>query len=309
MNRHLPIMIALGVGSAVLYAAALSGSPVGVILAYLAQLPLFAAGLSLGLAGGLIAAGVATAALALFGGLAPGIVFAVTTALPAAVFIALALRKRTWTDGQEYWYPAGHLVRAMAVWSVALLIGAAVAANIFGDGFQAQVKALIESLSASVAEITGQAVAPGAVDRITLFLPGITGWSWMAMVTINGLLAQAIVKRFRKNVRPSFRMSEVEIPVSWCAMFAASAAAGTILPSDIGYTSANLAVMIAYPLFLQGLSVIHAAFSYWNVPTVGYVAFYVVVVVLSWLMFLLVAIGLAEPLIKLRGRLTRPGNT
>ena len=83
----------------------------------------------------------------------------------------------------------------------------------------------------------------------------------------------------------------------------------SLLPADIGFTVANLAIVLAYPLLLQGLSVVHTAMASYGAWTIGYVAFYVVMIFFGWLSLAVVALGMAEPVLKLRERLMRPKST
>ncbi len=309
MNRQLPIIIAIGLSSAVLYASALNGIAVGVLMTYLAQLPLFIAGLAMGIKATAVAGTAGIIALAIIGGHEPGLIYALTTALPVTILVTLALRKRLWTDGQEDWYPPGKLLQGAAVWGGVLLVLAAIVFGSFGNGFHASVAAFVGSLSEGFRQATGQNAPPDALAGIADILPAIGALSWMLMATVNGLLAQMLVTRFGKNLRPGLHMDEIHVPLTWAGLIAAAAALKYVLPGDLGYTMANLAVVLAYPLLFQGLSVVHAAMASVGAWTIGYVAFYVTMLFFGWLALPVVALGLAEPVLKLRERLMRPNNT
>jgi hypothetical protein len=309
MNRQLPIIIAIGLSSAVLYASALSGVAIGLLVTYLAQLPLFVIGLSLGVRAAALAGGAGMIALTVIGGTMPGLLYALSTALPVALLVGLALRKRVWTDGIEYWYPPGNLLLGTAAWCAILVIIAAVVLGVFGIGFQASVASFVSGISEVIAQGTGQSAPAAAIEGMAGVLPGITAWSWMLMATINGLLAQALVTRMGKNLRPGMRMADVNVPLTWASMFGVSVALAFVLPADIGFTVANLAIVLAYPLLLQGLSVVHTAMASYGAWTIGYVAFYVVMIFFGWLSLAVVALGMAEPVLKLRERLMRPKST
>jgi len=85
---------ALGALSAALYLAVLTGSPGALILAYLAQLPLFAAGLWLGVASAAAAAVTASAALLAAAGLLAAASFAGLYAAPVVLLVRQALLAR-----------------------------------------------------------------------------------------------------------------------------------------------------------------------------------------------------------------------
>lgn len=302
-------MIAFGLASALLYASALSGLSIGLLVTYLSQLPLFVAGLWMGARAAAIAGSVAILAIAFFGGVTPGVLFALATATPVAFLVTLALRKRTWTDGRDYWYPPGNLLRAAALWCSALLVLAAIGLAVFADGISAAVTAFVARIGDVVEQVTGEQVMPGAFEQLAGVLPGVTAWTWMLMTTLNGLLAQQIVRRAGRNIRPTPGMNEIAVPLSWAAAFGMAVAVSYVLTGDLQFVTANLAIILAYPLLLQGLSVVHAALASFGAWTAGYVAFYAVLIVFGWLALAIVALGMAEPVLKLRERLPRPKNT
>ena len=309
MTRQLPIIIALGLASAVLYASALSGIAAGLLITYLAQLPLFIAGLSMGAPAAAVAGGAGFAALVVIGGTMPGLLFALSTAVPVTILTGLALRKRTWTDGKDYWYPAGNLLRGTSLWCILLLVAATAGFALTGDGISAAVAAFVDHINRMIQQATGQASVSTVIDQLAYVLPGITAWSWMLMATVNGLLAQAIVKRAGRNLRPSMSLAEIDIPLSWASFFGVAVAVSYVLPGDLGFMTANLAMILAYPLLLQGVSVVHAALAGFGAWTAGYIAFYVMLILFGWLALAVVALGMAEPVFKLRERLARPRNT
>jgi hypothetical protein len=309
MLRQLPLALALGLSSAVLYAAALSGSPIGIFLAYLAVLPLFAVGLSMGLAPLAVAAASAAVGIAAFGGLMPGLLYGLSHALPAVVLVVLALRSVTWSDGQVYWYPPGRLVQALALWGVGVVVLLGLGLSLFGAGFESSVVAFIEAM-ADAFQSQGQPILNAdAAAGVAVLLPGIVAWSWMVMVTLNGLAAQGVLRRSGRALRPSPRLAEVVVGPAWVAGFGVCAIAGVAIPGDLGFGAVNLAIILAFPLFFQGLSVVHTLLAHWRIGTLGVGLFYVLMVLLSWTALAVVALGLAEPLVRLRARLAGPQNT
>ena len=309
MLRQLPLALALGLSSAVLYAAALSGSPLGIFLAYLAVLPLFTAGLSMGMTPLVIAAASAAVGIGLFGGLMPSLPYGLSHALPAVLLVRLAMQSMTWNDGKVYWYPPGRLVQALTLWCGSVLVLTGLGLSLFGSGFEDSVVALIRAM-ADAFKSQGQPILNAdAAAGVAVMLPGIIAWSWMVMVTLNGLAAQAVLRRGGRNLRPSPRLAEVVVGPAWVAGFGVCAIEGVAIPGDLGFGAVNLAIIMAYPLFFQGLSVMHALFAHWGIGTFGVGLFYVLMVLLSWTALAVVALGLAEPLVRLRARLAGPQNT
>ncbi len=97
---------ALGAG---LYLTVLTGSPGAMILVYLAQLPLFAAGLWLGIGAAAMAALTASAVLLAAGGVIAAALFAGLYAAPVVLLVRQALLARNGPEGALEWYPPGLL--------------------------------------------------------------------------------------------------------------------------------------------------------------------------------------------------------
>src|SRR5712691_10308188 len=103
------VAIACGSAGACLYLAAMLGTPGGLILVYMTQLPLFIAGLWLGT--GAVALAGSTAALVLLAAsdLLAAAIFAAINAVPVGLLVRQALLARRGSDGTVVWYPPGLL--------------------------------------------------------------------------------------------------------------------------------------------------------------------------------------------------------
>src|SRR4051812_29875538 len=117
--------IASGLVAALLYLSVLTGSLGALILVYLVQLPLFAAGLSLGVKAALFAGGTATLVTGLTSGTLSGTLFFVAEVAPAMLLIHQALRWRGDETGAIAWCPPDRLVLWLTgIGAVALVAGA-----------------------------------------------------------------------------------------------------------------------------------------------------------------------------------------
>ena len=114
MSRTAFLAAGAGVASALLYLSILAGSPGAVILAYLSSLPLFVAGLSLGVAPLLIAAATGTVVTGVGDEILSAAMYAGLTAGPVVWIVHLALLSRQ-GSGTVDWYPAGRLVTWLSV--------------------------------------------------------------------------------------------------------------------------------------------------------------------------------------------------
>jgi hypothetical protein len=303
MPSYLPFALVAGLGSAVLYAAALDGSMVGIVLAYTAMLPLFLIGLSFGNRAIVVAATAASIAIVLFGGIVPGLIFGVSHGLPTCAVTILALHNRKWTDGNLYWYPAGRLLMALSLWSGALIAIVGFAFWLFASGFADGVEQFLQAMAQTFAQAGNVTVNSSAFEQVTIVLPGVVALSWMLMATVNGLLAQTVLRRLGKNLRPSLRLAEVKISGPWIGTFVVSVLGGLLIPGDVGFSATNIAIVMAYPLFLQGLSVIHSVIHHWGGGPLAVGLFYALLIFMGWLALAVVALGLAEPVVRLRTRI------
>lgn len=309
MLRQIPLALAAGLGSAVLYATALGGSFVGILLAYLAMLPLFVVGLSLGWLTVAFAAGGAVLAVAIFGGLYPALIYAVSHAAPCLFFTGLALRNRVWDDGQTYWYPEGRLLIAAALWCTGLIVTGGAMLALFGRGFEDSIVAMLEAMVSAFDTQDGAVMQPMAMADMAIVLPGLIAWSWMIMATLNGLIGQIIARKLGKALRPSLRLSGVRVGQRWIGLFAVTVLIALIAPGDLGFGAVNIALVLAYPLFFQGLGVVHSLLNYWGAGAFGIGIFYALLLFLGWLAVIVIAIGLVEPLVNLRTRFAGRRNT
>jgi hypothetical protein len=111
MSRLSPVAAGAGLGIAagLMYIGIALGTPGALILVYLTQLPLFAAGLWLG-AGAAVTAGITgSLVLLIVSDLFGAALFAALNAVPVALLVRQALLALKRTDGTYSWYPPGLL--------------------------------------------------------------------------------------------------------------------------------------------------------------------------------------------------------
>src|SRR5436305_6723628 len=101
--------IGCGLAGACLYLALLLGSPGALILVYMTQLPLFLAGLWLGVGAAAIAGLSACLVMLAVGDVTAAVLFAALNAGPVILLVRQALLARQGPDGHVVWYPPGLL--------------------------------------------------------------------------------------------------------------------------------------------------------------------------------------------------------
>ncbi len=297
-----------GVASAGLYLAVGLGSFGALILAYLAQLPLFAIGLGAGFNAAVVASFIGLAIIAFTLPIAAAGLFALTTAAPVLVLTNRALQSRAAGDGATEWYPVGYLVAILNALALILLAAGALILSGRDGGMTGAGRELLAEMVRGFAR--GPGGADGAADMIVnspvaSLLPAMVLISWQFMVVVNGLLAQGVLARFGANIRPGESFAELYLP-RWLTVVLAAAVLAALLPGQVGGFGRNATIVALVPFFLLGLSVIHAVSKRW--PGRGFVLLgvYLMLIAAAWPAAIVAAIGVFEPWTQLRARFARP---
>jgi hypothetical protein len=282
------------------YLLSLSGSSSSLILVYLAQLPLFLAGLW----GGVNAAALAGLAasivlLAASDILAVGL-FAALIVVPVVLLVRQALLARPTPDGGTEWYPPGLL----AAWLTGLgIAGMAGALILFGgpDNMQASVRAaLAPALDRLFEEDTPD--RNQLAGLLAMIMPGVVAASWMVMTLTNGTLAQGLLARFGANWRPSPDIAALSLPL-WIPASLVLSAAATAFGGTSRFLGINVMIALAVPFCFAGLAVLHAMARRLPRPAVLLVGFYMLAGLFGWPLLLAVLLGLLDASLGVRRRL------
>ena len=312
MSRAVIFALGCGLLSAVLYASALVGAAGSLLLVFLVQLPLFVCGLSKeeGWIGAALAGAAGTAAMVLAGGPWAAGNFALAEAAPAILLSQRAGLRRPRPDGSVEWYPAGGLILWLTLYALAVLGGFMLLYLAAEGGLEGELRrglaALLASLELSISP-EGQAV----VDAFVAIMPGLAGATWLLITLGNATLAQALLQRFRRNLRPGPELASIAFPAWLGLLLGASALLALLGPGSLGFAGRNFCFVLTIPYFFSGLACIHVALTRWQSgprPVVLiYIALALVVIILSWLAVMAIAaVGVLDQLCGLRRRLARP---
>jgi hypothetical protein len=296
MGKAIAIAVAGGAASALLImtlpAMGLGGA---VVVTFLAPLPILLVGMSLRLPGALIAAGTAAVLVAAgTGRVSGGLMLLVLYGLPAALAVRQALLHRSDGRGHVEWYPPG-LVLLWIVGYGVVGLALAVALTLGQPGGLEGV--LSEELAATAEAMPpdmGQALRQVGTDQLARSLPGLGLIFWALQIMANIWLAQAVLARFGRNVRPHFDIAEIDLP-GWLAM--ALAASGVVAalapPGMIGFIALNLALALGFCFFMAGLAVIHALVRAKPFKPLALTAVYLSLL-LSWPALVIAGLGVVE---------------
>lgn len=304
MSRRVVIAVAGGALSAILYLIVALGSPGAFILAYLAQLPLFLVGLSLGLAPAAIASATGTLVVLAATSLTSAALYVVLTAGAAALVVRQALLNRPGAQGGVEWYPAGLLIAWLTLAGLVLLGIAALYALQAEGGLQGLVRERLTAVFNALAPGQEAEVAPAA-DLIARVLPGVTIVSWIVMLVVNAALAQGLLVRLGRALRPSPVLAEIWLP-RWPAYALIAAIACALLPGEPGMLGQNAAIILAVPFLFLGLGVCHALAGRASARLLLLFLLYMILVLFGWPVLIVAAIGFIEQWVGLRRRFARP---
>jgi hypothetical protein len=299
MSQALGIAVLAGVLSSGMFLAMLSGVPSLMLLAYFVQLPLLFAGLTMGFAASMIAIGAALLVSGLIAGLIAAAIYLVVQALPTLVVVRQALLARE-RDGQTEWYPPGLLLAQLAVIAALAIVLAFLAALSHPGGLQGMIEQFVTEAWREL-EAAGAAPVPAPqLEGILFVLPSLMASSWLVMVVVNTVLAQAIAVRLGWNRRPTPALAGLELPWWLWPPIGLAAACAVLGGAGLGFLGSSVLVVLLAPYAFLGLAVIHKFADRWTHRGLALGAIYAGIVILGWPVLAVLALGLVEDWAQLR---------
>jgi hypothetical protein len=266
------VLIGLGAGAAaaLLFASAMSGAGLAVMLSILAPLPIMIAAMGWSHWAGLTAAVVAAAMLGAVSGIFAFVTFLAAAGLPAWWLGYLALLGRPVANGgatHMEWYPPGRLV----LWA-AVLGGVVASWTLVGlGGDEATVRSSLRSALEGVLRLQsglspdeplrlpGIGNADRVIDLLVVMVPPLMAVS-AAITQIGNLwLAGRVVKLSDRLRRPWPDLAALSFPSPVVALFAAAAAGALLLPDLPGLVAGMFAATLAVAFAILGFAVMHVA--------------------------------------------------
>ena len=306
MDRVLRFAIAGGLASALLQMSGVQGLA-GSFLFTFAQLPLFLVGLSSGATAILIAGAVGTLATAVLAGPAGALIYVLVTAAGPLLLTRRALLARSTEQGTD-WMPAGELLVWLAGIAAIYLVAAMLAfASSEGGLLGVLTVFLIEALGQlqgqfpDILNLDAGITLEDVANEIGPLIPAALLVWWMSLVIANGAIAQGILVRSGRNLRPSPHFESLTLP-NWLAGALMASLVMSIMGGTPGFIGGTLAAMVLMVYFILGLAVVHAMSRAWNARGLALTGFYFVLVVFGWLMLLVAVLGLFEQWTGLRAR-------
>ncbi len=309
MTRFWFLAAGAGALSGLLYGIPPAGLLAGMAVAVLVPVPLFLAGLGLGAAAAIAAGAAGMVVVLVLHGLLPTAIYAAVTAIPAAVLCRQAMLSRDDGEGLE-WYPSGLLVGWLTGIGLVLALPTTAMMSLASvqELFDVNLRAFAEHFAAGNADVTADQMAELLAPAKRL-APAVSTIGWTLLLLAGGAIAQAILVRSGRNLRPTPGFLDMELP-GWIPVAAALAIVGAMsLPDPVGAYALSASFAAAFPFLLQGLAVVHAFSRKVGGGFALLAIFYVLVVFQGWPMLLVVLLGAVEQFAGFRRRWTKPDET
>ncbi|GEM_PF-1800246 len=308
MIRDLSFSVAFGIASTALLSFSLlgaggqatSGNALQTMsLMTLSVIPLFLSGLGWGLANAAIAILTGAIIAGLFVDPMFSITYVVTCGLPVLAIVRQALLWRE-ENNKIIWYPASGL---MVCWVLICIALSCVATLLLymNDELRAE---LIKQFELVVAHVRKQGEMFGTVtaEELIWLMPQFFGPSWGILLLISGCLAQGLLVRFKKNIRPSPEFSGFAMP-KWIAVAAVVSVIASLLIQQPGPVIGAIVVTLEIVFFLQGMAVIHKVSGNWSYRSLVLTAVYLIVILMFWPALVIALLGLTDSWLNFRSRL------
>lgn len=307
MVKNVTIAIALGILSALLLSFAFPGAGAAtivavsvrwIIMASLAIVPLFAAGLGFGLATAVISVLTGAVMVSIFATPMSGLIYALFCGLPVLAIVRQALQWRE-DGGKVYWYPVERLT---LLWAGLGVIPTLAAATLLwtNEDLRAELTVQYDSFLAQM-ETMGAAPLTMTADEYLGFALQFIGPMWALFLLLGGSLAQGLLVRFEKNIRPTPELNKLKLPL-WAHVLFLGLAALIVLFQGLGAIAGALVIMLSIAFLIQGMVIIHQISKGWSVRGPLLVTIYILLILMLWPALLVIIVGLVDHWVGFRAR-------
>lgn len=304
MPQALIIAVLAGVVSGIVFVAPMYESVLGMLFINLTHLPLLLAGLGLGTVAVGVAALTGTVVVGATQGLGPLLSFLAAIALPTALVVRQALLWRTADDGSAAWYPPGRMLTLLVCYGAATFTLLYMVMRSNGPGMIETMGGMLDDMFTVMLPSMPDDERLMAVGQWARYIPAALVVSWLITLTVNAALAQGLLKRTGRNVRPSLDFSRTELPLAFAFALVASGALWYFTDGVSEFFGQTLTIIIALAYLFVGLTVVHQLSRDWPMRPLVLALFYIMLLFfLGWPGIALVAgVGLADQLVGLRSR-------
>jgi hypothetical protein len=298
-NTQLLRIVFAAIGSFMLFAA--------LIFMPFAPLPIAAIGLSFGMGQAVLAAVAAAIITAIILTPSLAIVFAITFLAPTVFLVRQALLSRQDEDGHFIFFPLQQLILltlGMTGLGAVLVFFISGGAEGLPQSFANAIQQVPEVRDALV-QIYGISSQEEMLWIANVMLVSAFA-SWPLLLLGNMQLAQALLVRVKRNLRPQENYDCLQLPIWFVAPLAVFMGGAALLSGWPASLSGALAAMIMAAYFLLGLAIIHAISRHWNGRGFLLAALYFLIFVMAWVIIPVSLMGLLDARFDFRKLNQRP---
>ena len=310
MRTHLPHLLAAGFLSAVLYIAVFSLG-LGFLFLFLPTLPLFWVGLSVRPKAALQAGLVAALALLVVIGPGAAAMHWLSLTLPTW-YLCYQSAKRVKLGDFTLWFPLGNAFATITAFACGLMVSVAIdymgTEGGLGKAFSSLVSAIVAPVSKDMGEQVG-GLLKTITSEYSFLIIAITFWMWMLCLLLHGWLANRLLVKANKAIRPHFFITPFPLPHWLLHLLLIAALASVIGGPSLAFAGKACFMMLLFPYFLHGCSMMHHHVAKWPNRLLFLFFVYFLLFALLWPVLLLVGMGLWQQLISVNKHLSAGGTS
>ena len=296
--------VVAGLASALLFSTIITGSPIAVVLFYLAGLPLLITGLGWGWLAAAVGALIGAVAVAVASSGVGGLIFLASVGAPAVWLTYIALLSRADEDGTVEWYPASRIILWICGIACILVTVGVIAFSAGSASFYAAMAPALRTVLADLAEASGDITDEDLERLITAMitiLPPMSAVIWVLVTVFNLFIAGLIVRSSGRLDRPWPDLKTIAYPRP-VSLVLVAALFGSFLSGTVAIISAVVAATLILAQTFVGLAVIHVMTRNQNARTLVLATVYLSILLLGWPAFFIAILGMLEPVLNLRAR-------
>ncbi len=316
-----PHLIGIGAGlvAAALFASLANNSTLAVTLFYLTPLPILLAGIGWGVRAAQLAFATAALLVAIILNLTTAVAFSLYIGLPGVLLSHLMLLRRQLPSAAPgggvshpaiEWYPLGRIIAWASLMAGGLVTLGLIMLGGDGEGYRHAVKSMfdenaLKQLQTILGADFGQEQFDRFVERFTRYiLPAFASGFWLLIMLVNLWLAAKSAAISGQLSRPLPSFAGLDYPPLLLAGFAAAAAL-SFGSGLIGLAGTAFLGGFACAYLILGLAVVHVIAAGFQLKLLMLGLLYTGLFLTPWVAPALVLVGLAEPLLQLRRRVTQ----
>ena len=257
------------------------------LFTYFAVLPLFFVGLCWGFSQLILSALVAFGVFTIGAGIHSGLVFFLTTLVPALLIVQRVQKGD----------PAGYIVSWVTGLAIAIFIGILIVLS-------SQSSNVMDLLHAWFSFFADEQAFKNLHGQMISLIPGISSISWIMMCLVNASLAQRLAVRSQLTQRPYPLPKDTQLYEHWDLILAFSL---LLILTDIplfAFIGKNIALISCIPIFFVGLKTVYAWLEQFDHAKLWMIVVVFMSIFLVWPGIVIVMFGVLEPTLHLCQRWT-----